>query len=52
MNSIQRRVCSVQYVPRYTAGITGTGHLGKFGTIAIPVPVSSVRHQYRYQTIR
>ena len=49
------RVCSVRYVPRHTAGITGTGHFGKFGTTSIPVPdisVSSVRHSYRYQTIR
>ena len=39
----------------YTAGITGTGHLGKFGTASIPVPeisVSSVRHQYRYRKLR
>ena len=39
----------------YTAGITGTGHFGKFGTASIPVPetsVSSVRHQYRYQKLR
>ena len=31
----------------YTAGITGTGHFGNFGTTSIPVPqtsVSSVRH--------
>ena len=26
------------YVPRHTAGITGTGHFGKFGMISIPVP--------------
>ena len=48
------RVCSVRYVPRHTAGITGTGHFGKFGTASIPVPdtsVSSVRHQYRYRTL-
>ena len=38
----------------YTGGITGTGPFGKFGT-SIPVPdtsVSSVRHQYRYRTLR
>ena len=41
------RVCSVRYVPKHTAGITGTGHFGKFGT-SIPAPdtsVRSVRHQ-------
>ena len=41
--------------PVYTAGITGTGHFGNFGTTSIPVPdtsVSSVRCQYRYQTPR
>ena len=35
--------------------LTGTGHFGKFGTISIPVPdtsVTSVRHQYRYRTLR
>ena len=39
----------------YTAGITGTGHCGKFSTASIPVPetsVSSVRHQYRYRRLR
>ena len=39
----------------YTAGITGTGYFGKFGTASIPVPetwVSSVRHQYRYRKLR
>ena len=39
----------------YTAGITGTGHFGKFGTASIPLPetlISSVRHQYRYRTLR
>ena len=49
------RVCSVQYVPRDTAGITGTGHFGKFGTTSRLVPdtwVSSVRHQYRYRSLR
>ena len=42
---------SVRYVSRHTAGITGTGHFGKFGKTSIPVPntsVSSVRHRYRY----
>ena len=57
------RVCPVRYVSRHTAGITGTGHFGKFGTTSIPVPpvpvqtfipvpdtlVSSVEHQYRYR---
>ena len=41
--------------PVYTAGITGTGHFGRFGTTSIPVSdtsVSSVQHQYRYQTLR
>ena len=36
----------------YTAGITGTGHFGKFGTTSIPAPntsVNSVRRQYRYR---
>ena len=31
---------------------TGTGHFGKFGTISIPVPdtsVSAEQHQYRYR---
>ena len=40
--------------PIYTAGITGTGHFGNFGT-SIPVPdtsVTSVRHQYRYLRYR
>ena len=49
------RVCSVRYVPRHTAGITGTGHFGKFGTTSIPVAdtwVTSVRHQYRFRTLR
>ena len=49
------RVCSVRYVSRHTAGISGTGQLGKFGTTSIPVPhnsVSSVRHQYRCRTLR
>ena len=31
-------MCSVRYVPNHTAGLTGTGHFGKFGTIWIPVP--------------
>ena len=34
--------------PVYTAGITGTENCGKFGTLSIPVPatsVSSVRNQ-------
>ena len=35
---LQGGVCSVRYVPRHTAGITGTGHFGKFGTTSIPVP--------------
>ena len=55
MNSRQRRVSSARYVPRHTAGITGTGHFGKFGTTSIPVPdawVNSVRHQYQYRTLR
>ena len=41
--------------PVYAAGVTGTGHFGKFGTTSLPVPntsVSSVRHQYRYHTTR
>ena len=41
--------------PVYTAGITGPGHFGKFGTASIPVPetsVSSVRHPYRYREYR
>ena len=41
--------------PVLTADITGTGHLGKFGTTSIPVPdtsVSSVEHQYRYLRYR
>ena len=41
--------------PVYTTGITGTGHFGNFGTTSIPVPdksVNSVRHQYRYRTLR
>ena len=40
--------------PVSTAGITGTGRFGNFGT-SIPVPdtsVSSVRYQYRYRTLR
>ena len=48
------RVCSVPYVPRRTAGISGTGHFVKFGT-SIPVPdtsVSSVWHPYRYRPLR
>ena len=32
------RVCLVRYVPRHTAGITGTGHFGKLGMPSIPVP--------------
>ena len=35
--------------PVYTAGTTGTGHFGNFGTTSIPAPdtsVSSIRHQY------
>ena len=39
----------------YTAGITGTGQFSKFGKTSTPVPdasVSSVRHQYRYPTLR
>ena len=49
------RACSVRYVPRHTAGITGTGHLGKIGTTSIPVPdtlVSSARHRYRHRRYR
>ena len=45
----QYRYRTLRYV-RYDIN-TGTGYLGKFGTISIPVPdtlVSSVRHQYRY----
>ena len=41
--------------PVYTAGCTGTGHFGKFGTTSIPVPdteVGSVQHQYRYRILR
>ena len=37
------------------AARTGTGHIGKLGTTSIPVPdisVCSVRHQYRYGTLR
>ena len=33
----------------------GTGHFVNFGTTSIPVPdtsVTSVRHQYRYRTLR
>ena len=44
--------CRYRY--RYDINI-GTGHFGKFGTTSIPVPdtsVSSVRHQYRYRTLR
>ena len=43
-----------QYVPRRTAGITGTGNLGEFGTTSIPVPDTSVTsvYQYRYGTLR
>ena len=55
LNSIQREVCSVRYVPKHTAGMTGTRHSGKFGTTLIPVPdtsVNSARHQYRYRTHR
>ena len=49
------RVCSVWHVPRYTAGIIGTGQFDNFGTTSIPVQdnsVASVRHQYRYRTLR
>ena len=38
-----------------TASYTGTGHFGKLGTKSIPVrdtSVTSVRHQYRYRTLR
>ena len=45
-------MCWVRYVPRHTAGITGTRHFGKFATASIPVPeisVSSVRWQ-KYTT--
>ena len=42
--------------PVYTAGITGTGHFGKFGTTSIipvlNISVSSVRHGYRYRRYR
>ena len=41
--------------PVYTTGITGAKHVGEFGTTSIPVPdtsVSTVRHQYRYRTLR
>ena len=58
------RYRALRYV-RYDTN-TGIGHFGKFGTIWIPVPpvpiqtfipvpdtsVSSVRHQYRYRTLR
>ena len=49
----QRKYKNIKGCVRYTAGITGTGHFGKFGT-SIPVPdtcVTSV-HQYRYRTLR
>ena len=49
------RVWSIRYVPRHIAGITGAGQLGKFGMTSIPVPdisVTTVRHQYRYRTLR
>ena len=32
------RVCSIRYLPRHTAGITGTGRFGNFSAIWIPVP--------------
>ena len=38
----------------YTAGITSTGHFGKFGTTSIPVPETSISsvHPYRYREYR
>ena len=53
LNSIQGRVRSVRYVPSHTAGITDTGHFGKFST-SVPVPdnsTTSVRRQYRYRIL-
>ena len=44
------RVCSVRYVPRHTAGT-----YRRYIPPVLPVPatwVSSVRHQYRYRTLR
>ena len=54
------------YRALYTTGITGTGRLGRFDTIYIPIPpvpvqtfipipctsVFSVQHQYRHGTLR
>ena len=51
-------LCSVRYAPRHTAGIYRRYYRYRtivLGTTSIPVPdtsISSVRHQYRYRTLR